>query len=230
MRRDLIIGMIVSLTLHAGVIEYSAWAANRPSAPPPNRPMAAVELITMPKIEPDKPDVDDAVYEDRQQKMEQVFAPPVLEETFQLVLDTSFVQPIPPPVPGVTAINRMTITIPATPPSTGRRLDGIVEIYELAKVDEIPEVVVQVPPDYPYQLKSAGITGNVLVDCIVDINGDVRGAFAGNASQHDFAVSAVRAVSQWKFRPGQRKGKAVNTHVRVPVVFSITRSPFSNSH
>ena len=230
MRRDLIIGVIVSSALHAGVIEYSEWSVNRRPAPAPKMSAPSIELIAMPKVEPDKPDADDAVYENRQQKMEQVFAPPVLEETFQMVLDTSFVQPLPLPVPGVKAINRIAITIPTTPPSTGRRLEGMVEIYELAKVDEIPEVVVQVPPDYPYQLRSAGIAGNALVDCVVDSHGDVRGAFVGKASEHEFGISAVRAVSQWKFRPGQRKGRAVNTHVMVPVVFSIDRSPFNNHH
>jgi protein TonB len=229
MRRDLIIGVIVSFSLHAGVIEYSSWYAKRP-APTSKRPLPTVEVFTMPKVEPEKPDVDDAIYEVRQQKMQEIPAPPVLEETFQIALDTSFVQPLPPPVPGPKAISNIAITMPSAPPSMGKRLEGIVQIYELAAVDEIPEVVVQVPPDYPYQFRSAGIAGTALVDCVVDTKGDVRGAFVGNASQHDFGASAVRAVSQWKFRPGQRKGKAVNTHVMVPVVFTINRSPFDNRH
>jgi protein TonB len=146
-----------------------------------------------------------------------------------MVLETSFVQPLPLPMPSPKTTSNITITIPKSPLSVGSRLDGV-EIYDMSKVDEIPEVVVQVPPDYPYKLKSARITGDVVVDCVVDIKGDVRGAYVRNALQQDFGTSAVRAVSQWKFRPGQKKGKAVNTHVRVPVVFSIYNSPFDNRH
>ncbi len=121
------------------------------------------------------------------------------------------------------------ITI-ALPRSNGARPDGFGEIFEMSKVDQIPEVIVQFPPDYPYQLRSAGVTGEVMVDCIVDSHGDVRNAFALKSSQREFDTAAVRAVNKWKFQPGQRKGRAVNTHVQVPIVFSINRSPFSAGH
>jgi protein TonB len=32
----------------------------------------------------------------------------------------------------------------------------------------------------------------------------------------------VQAVSKWKFRPGKKGGRNVNTKMQVPIVFSIT--------
>ena len=34
-------------------------------------------------------------------------------------------------------------------------------------------------------------------------------------------MEAVRAVSKWKFKPGRRGGKAVNTRMSVPIVFNL---------
>jgi len=208
-----------------GAVVFSEYVGDRPTARAPKRAMATIEAITLPKIEPD---AEEAVAEDRPQRPQQSFAPPVLSEIPQLVLDASFVQPLQPPVPGTTlAVGRIQLTMP---PSTGRRLDGFGEIFEMSKVDQLPEVIIQIPPDYPYQLRSDGVIGQVLVDCIVDSHGDVKNAFAASSSRHEFEVPAVRAVNNWKFEPGQRRGRPVNTHVQVPIVFSINRSPFTSGH
>jgi protein TonB len=230
MHRDLIIGLLVSLAVHVGVITYPMWVGGGRIAPAPKPRVTTIGVIVMPKIEPDKPDEDDAIYEDRPQNMQPILAPPTLNEFPQIVLDTSFVQPMQLPAPVSMATGKITITMPAVPHSMGRRLDGFGEIFELAKVDQIPEVIVQVPPDYPYQLRSAGITGEVLVDCVVDFRGDVRNPHVERSTQLEFDVSAVRAVGKWKFQPGQRRGHAVNTHVQVPIVFSINKSPFTSGH
>jgi TonB family protein len=40
-----------------------------------------------------------------------------------------------------------------------------------------------------------------------------------------FESAAVQAVSQWTFQPGQVNGQSVNTHMRVPIVFSVAPAP-----
>ena len=229
MRGNLIIGLLASTAFHGGLVVYSVCGGGQP-VKRPVRSAPTYAAIAMPKIEPDKPDEDDSVYDDREQKLQQPLAPPALDEVFQIVLDTSFVQPMQPPRPTRMAVGQITISMPPTPRSMGNRLDGFGEIYEMTKVDEIPEVVVQVPPDYPYQLRSAGVAGEVMVDCVVDLHGDVRHPVAERNARPEFASAAERAISMWKFRPGQRKGRAVNTRVLVPIVFSINKSPFSSHH
>jgi protein TonB len=61
----------------------------------------------------------------------------------------------------------------------------------------------------------------VVVDFIVDANGDVQNAFAVKMSQREFESAAVQAVSKWKFKPGKKGGRAVNTHMQVPIVFTL---------
>ena len=40
-------------------------------------------------------------------------------------------------------------------------------------------------------------------------------------SQREFESAAVQAVSKWKFKPGRKGGRAVNTHMQVPIVFTL---------
>jgi periplasmic protein TonB len=224
MPRDLAIAAVLALMLYGGIVAFSECIGDKALVPAHRPSITSIEAITLPKVEPDE---DEAVSEDRPQKPQPSFAPPVLNELPQIVLDTSFVQPIQPPVPGMLEVAKISISMP---PSTGRQLIGFGEIFEMSKVDQLPEVIIQVPPDYPYQMRSAGIIGQVLVDCIVDMHGDVRNAFAATSSQHEFDKPAVRAVNNWKFEPGQRRGRPVNTHVQIPIVFSINQSPFQSGH
>jgi hypothetical protein len=41
------------------------------------------------------------------------------------------------------------------------------------------------------------------------------------SSREEFEAPAVRAVSQWKYHPGQKAGQPVNTHLQVPIVFAL---------
>ncbi len=59
------------------------------------------------------------------------------------------------------------------------------------------------------------------MDFIVDTNGDVRNAYAIRATAPQFGEAAVAAVSRWKFKPGIRNGRPVNTHLQVPVSFNL---------
>ena len=50
---------------------------------------------------------------------------------------------------------------------------------------------------------------------------DVANAEAVRSSRAEFEASAMAAVSKWKFRPGRKSGRAVTTHLQVPIVFSL---------
>jgi len=60
------------------------------------------------------------------------------------------------------------------------------------------------------------------VDFVVDREGKVQNPVAVAATHPDLAAAAVEAVRRWTFDPGQKGGRAVNTHVQVPIVFSIS--------
>ena len=95
------------------------------------------------------------------------------------------------------------------------------EVFDISKLDQQPQPRFQARPQYPFEMRRAGKSGEVVVDFIVDTNGDVQNAYARKSSQREFEAAAVQAVSKWKFRPGRKAGRNVNTHMQVPIVFSL---------
>lgn len=93
--------------------------------------------------------------------------------------------------------------------------------FEFIKLDQTPVIKTRVPPQYPSAMRKANIEGEVLVDFVVTSEGKVVKAFAAKSSHREFEAAAVAAVSKWKFKPGTKSGRAVNTHMQVPIGFSL---------
>jgi len=211
MRRDLIIGFIFSLTVEFLV----GWGGDLSHYKP--KPKVKDDdqkvVFVLPKLEPDEPDVVDD-----QPPTPQDIAPPEQTDVPQVVTPDSFVQQIEPPPPDLSALNKNIVKIPEARNS----LAGI-EVFDPSKLDTQPQPRLQANPQYPFEMRRAGISGDVLVDFIVDTNGDVRNAYAVHSSQREFEASAVQAVSKWKFKAGRKNGHAVFTHMQIPIVFSLNQ-------
>jgi len=94
-------------------------------------------------------------------------------------------------------------------------------VFDISKLDQIPQARFRTPPQYPFEMRRAGIAGEVLVEFLVDTEGDVQNAFAARSSQKEFEAAAVQAVMKWKFRPGRKSGQNVVTRMQVPIVFTL---------
>jgi protein TonB len=104
----------------------------------------------------------------------------------------------------------------------GKKLaESIGKVFSLADLDRIPEPVLQNVPLYPFLLRRDGIEGRVQVEFVVDVDGRVRDATPVASTHSGFNDAAVIAVSKWKFRPGMKEGRKVNTRMAVPVVFTL---------
>ena len=79
----------------------------------------------------------------------------------------------------------------------------------------------QARPTYPFELRRASITGEVLVDFYVKADGTVGNAVALRATDAQFAAAAVAAVQSWTFLAGRRNGQLVTFHFQVPIVFTL---------
>lgn len=213
MRQDIIVGLTLSALLHGGVLFEGVLFPHHPVLrPPPVKEVLAI--IDMPKIEPDEPEKIEPSTEP-QARID--FAPPSQVDVPQVAPPNSFVQQIQPPPPeGVSIVANLNVIPERTNPWGNGK-----PVFRPEDLDQIPEARYQTPPQYPFEMKRQGITGQVVVDFIVDSNGAVQNALAAQSSQREFEQAAIQAVSKWKFRPGKKGGRFVNTHMQVPVVFSL---------
>ena len=80
-------------------------------------------------------------------------------------------------------------------------------------------------PSYPEMLRTAGITGQVLVEFVVDSTGRVRpGSLQVVESTHELFTSSVRrTIPSFRFTPARVQGRRVAQRVRVPFEFAIER-------
>lgn len=93
-------------------------------------------------------------------------------------------------------------------------------VLELGSLDIQPVPIDQMRPKYPPEYQKIGRGGEVLVDFVVGTDGSVINAAAISSSDKAFEASAVEALSQWLYQPGQKDGNVVNTHMQVPIVYS----------
>ncbi len=91
-----------------------------------------------------------------------------------------------------------------------------------ALADTAPPKPMTTPaPEYPPKALSDGVSGYVEVEFTVMPDGSVQDvSVVGADPPRTFEVAAVKAVSQWKFKPGTRDGAPVAVHVRQKLSFN----------
>ena len=92
--------------------------------------------------------------------------------------------------------------------------------YALIEVDQPPALINQTPPRYPVELKAAKISGEALIEFVVDKTGAARAVQCLRQTDPRFGDSAITAVQQWRFHPATKDGLNVACRLKVPIVFS----------
>jgi periplasmic protein TonB len=88
------------------------------------------------------------------------------------------------------------------------------------KIDP-PVPVRTTSPVFPYELRHDGVSGLVLVNCLVDEHGDVQDMKVEKATNPAFVQPALTALKKWKFKPAERDGNRVPIRVSIPLKFTI---------
>lgn len=217
MNKDLIIGIVVSLVLHSGMMFLGQ------KSPPPKRvapPKDEVVQFEMPPLDEEK---EEKVEELNDEVVENQMAPPSLVDLPTIVPVEAFTQPLtPPPPPGMTASSGA-ISIPVLKPGANFG-KGISNLFDINNLDQRPVARVQPQPSYPYEMSRAGISGDVVVEFIINENGDVIDTRVVRSSHREFEVPAVQAVQKWKFKAGRKGGKAVKVRVSQLIEFNLEDS------
>ena len=94
--------------------------------------------------------------------------------------------------------------------------------FELSEVDTPPRVIRKAPPVYPFGAKRKGIQGEVLIRCLIKIDGEAsRYKILESRPPGVFDEAAFNAVKKWRFKPGILGGEPVPTWVRIPLKFQL---------
>jgi protein TonB len=92
--------------------------------------------------------------------------------------------------------------------------------YDAADVDKPPKVVRQMPVKFPPQARRDGITGKVVVRCLIKTDGKAdKMEIVESEPAGVFDESAMATLKYWQFRPGVKSGEMVATWVKVPFKF-----------
>ena len=162
------------------------------------KPPPMMEQPPPPEDEQDQEEIED-IQQDRE--------PPTLEQ-LELSMATD-----------LSGFASSDFTVPTI--NIGGQLDEM--IYELEDLTRAPRPISQRAPTYPPELRRAGISGTVILMFIVRDDGTTSNITVQRSDNPAFEEPAIRAVRKWRFEPGEKDGKAVNTRVRIPIPFKFNR-------
>lgn len=86
---------------------------------------------------------------------------------------------------------------------------------------EPPVLVTRTEPRYTEVARKARISGIVIVECIIDENGNVRDVRVLKPLPFGLDRAAADAVKQWKFRPGMLNGQPIEVVFNLTVTFKL---------
>ena len=86
-----------------------------------------------------------------------------------------------------------------------------------------PKLIKRVAPDYPEKAKKQGIEGTVILEIIIDENGNVTDAriLRSPGKHFGFNDAALKAIKQWKYEPALMDGNPVKVIYTEFIKFSL---------
>jgi len=88
-------------------------------------------------------------------------------------------------------------------------------------VEDLPEVIENVRPDYPTRAREEGWQGTVEIQALIGKDGLVHDAYVVKAVK-GLDDAALACVWDWRFKPAKADGEPVAVWVRIPVKFRLT--------
>lgn len=192
-----------------------------PRAEPPAKEPTTIVPFVLPPPPPEEPVVvHDLTQEAAPKSAPDAPAPIRSPEPVAIEVPNTF-KISPPPVSAVDTSN-MSLVPPTD--NFGRHGNGDNpwgNIISSTLLDNTPRTRLQAAPLYPFEAKREGLSGEVVVEFIVDETGGVIEPRVVRSSHRVFEDASLRAVAKWKFEPGRRDGRVVRFRMEVPVVFNL---------
>ncbi|HYK87275.1 MAG TPA: energy transducer TonB [Acidobacteriota bacterium] len=114
------------------------------------------------------------------------------------------------------------LTAPPPPPLPPAPRPVVREPVHVGGIVQQSKLIRRIEPEYPPMARMARVQGKVILQVIVDEEGNVTEVkvLEGNPLLND---GAVRAVRQWKYSPTLLNGEPVPVTASVTVIFKLTR-------
>jgi len=114
--------------------------------------------------------------------------------------------------------------LPPPPPPGARQRQEDSPIF--MAWEEPPQLIKMVTPEYPEIARKAGVEGRVVMQIVVDEQGNVLEAVVIFAQPSGiFEEAAIKAILQWKFKPAKQRDKAIKVRMGQVMEFSLKNIP-----
>ncbi|HPW55433.1 MAG: TonB family protein [Thermoanaerobaculaceae bacterium] len=133
----------------------------------------------------------------------------------------------PTPAPSPTAVP---VTAAMQPPATPvasplpTEIDGE-PIVMIGGSVQPPVPIIQSPPVYPVEARTARVSGVVILKTIIDTAGVVRDVEILRGLPMGISEAAVETVKQWRYEPATLDGRPVPVYLNVTVRFALHEDP-----
>ena len=214
------LGVVVSVGLHAFVLLGFNRHVIAQKTKVADGPVEQMQM--MPVLDDPKEDEPKELNDDDPAPAPAVTVPMLADVLLQIPVESNFIQQLDPTVPlKADSQAGKLVSIPVNIQHGRPDSSNIKNLFNPSELDRVPEPIVQTQPDYPFELKRAGIDGRVRVGFIVDSQGNVILPYIVSSTNRGFERAAIEALQKWKFRPGMKSGRKVNTRVEQPITFNV---------
>jgi TonB family protein len=94
-------------------------------------------------------------------------------------------------------------------------------VYEPGNGVSAPVVVKDVKPQYTADAMRAKVEGTVVLACVVKTDGSIGDVKVARSLDAGLDQEAIKAIKQWRFKPGLKDGKAVAVRVSIEMTFTL---------
>jgi len=177
--------------------------------------------MTMPDIEDDEEKPVESL-NDEDAAETSAIAVPMLADIPTIVPVNAFVQPLDF-TPTVT-VDPNAVRLSAVPVNIARgsgTAEKIGKIFDVSQLDRQPQAIFQPPPIFPVELRREYPECTVVLGFIVTAKGEVVAPYVISAEVRRFEAAALAGVLKWKFKPGYKGGRPVNTRTQIAIRFRV---------
>jgi periplasmic protein TonB len=214
--------MALAILSSVGLHALALYGFNH-RAPP--RKVAAVEEVIIQMVMPDLQDDEEKPVEslDMEDAAESpAISVPMLADIPTIVPVNAFVQPLDftPTLP----TNLDSVHLSAVPVNIARGSASAArlgEIFDVSQLDRQPQAIFQPPPAFPFELRKDYAEAVVVLGFIITTKGEVVNPYVISSEVRRFEEAAITGVLKWKFRPGMRAGRPVNTRTQIAITFRV---------